>query len=160
MRTSSTSLTRQQVPLKLGWATTVHRAQGMSLTRAEVHWDDAWAGGQVYTGLSRVTCTAGLRISGQGLRQSSTHCNPVARRFYDAALTSQAKRRWHEHATAALESSGGAMKWRRLRHETVQRWREAEGSGDATYCNNSALAHLPRAWLSTKDEYVRLPQAT
>jgi hypothetical protein len=52
--------TRLQIPLKLGWALTVHRAQGMTLSRVELMLEGAFACGQAYVALSRVTGLQGL----------------------------------------------------------------------------------------------------
>ena len=49
-----------QIPLKLGWALTIHKSQGMTLTRAEVDVGGAFSFGQAYVALSRVTGSAGL----------------------------------------------------------------------------------------------------
>lgn len=87
--TSSSSLLRLQVPLKLGWAMTVHKAQGMTLSRAELQVDDAFEAGQNYVALSRLTCTAGLWIQGDGLQQSNTHAHPDVIDFYNRALSRQ-----------------------------------------------------------------------
>ena len=69
------SLTRYQIPLKLGWALTVHRAQGMTLSRVEIHVDGAFACGQAYVALSRATGTKGLwlrsRLSPQDVKADS-----------------------------------------------------------------------------------------
>jgi ATP-dependent DNA helicase PIF1 len=51
---------RKAIPLKLGWALTIHRAQGQTLSRAELLLDGAFANGQAYVALSRVTCLDGL----------------------------------------------------------------------------------------------------
>lgn len=45
---------RKQVPLKLGYAQSAHKAQGQTLTRAEIDMSDAFATGQAYVALSRV----------------------------------------------------------------------------------------------------------
>ena len=49
-----------QIPLKLGWALTINKSQGMTLTRAEVDVGGAFSFGQAYVALSRVTGSAGL----------------------------------------------------------------------------------------------------
>lgn len=87
---SSTSLTRLQVPLKLGWAMTVHKAQGVTLSRAELQVDDAFEAGQSYVALSRLTCTAGLWIRGAGIQQANTHAHPDVLEFYRGAMSRQA----------------------------------------------------------------------
>ncbi|CAJ1452228.1 unnamed protein product, partial [Effrenium voratum] len=79
----SSSLTRFQVPLKLGWALTVHKAQGMTLTRAELQLDDAFEAGQSYVALSRLTGTEGLWLRGKMALGCRAH--PEVLRFYEAA---------------------------------------------------------------------------
>jgi len=79
---SSSFLGRKQLPLKLGWALTVHKSQGMTLSRAEVQLDDAFSYGQVYVALSRLTTYSGLWIGGRGFSQRSIKAHPNALRFY------------------------------------------------------------------------------
>ena len=51
-----------QVPFKLGWALTIHKAQGMTFASAEVHLEGAVTAEQIFVALSRLTSTNGLWI--------------------------------------------------------------------------------------------------
>lgn len=79
------SMKRLQVPLKLGWALTVHKAQGMNLSRAELQVDDAFEPGQAYVALSRLTCLEGLWIRGKGLSTSNTRAHETVLDFYNSS---------------------------------------------------------------------------
>ena len=71
---------RLQVPLKLGWALTVHKSQGMSLTKLEVHVRDAFDYGMVYVALSRAVTSEGLRVV--GFDPSRIKAHPSVLKFY------------------------------------------------------------------------------
>ena len=75
---------RSQVPLKLAWAITVHKSQGMSIDWLEVNMDRTFAHGQAYTALSRARRPEGLRVL--NFRPGHVRANPkVLAAYTDAA---------------------------------------------------------------------------
>lgn len=75
-------LNRVQLPLKLGWALTVHRAQGCTLSRAELQLENAFDCGQVYVALSRVKSLDGLWIRGKPVTQREVKAHRSVLHFY------------------------------------------------------------------------------
>lgn len=53
-----------QVPLRLAWAITVHKSQGMSLDAAEIDLRNAFTYGQGYVAISRVRSLVGMKVIG------------------------------------------------------------------------------------------------
>lgn len=65
-----------QVPLRLAWAITVHKSQGMTLDRAMIDLGRAFEKGQGYVALSRLRDLQGLKL--RGLNQTALEVDELA----------------------------------------------------------------------------------
>ncbi|MFA6018391.1 MAG: AAA family ATPase [Patescibacteria group bacterium] len=70
--------TLRQLPLRLAWAMTVHKSQGMTLDSAFIDLGQAFAYGQGYVALSRVRSLEGLFLG--GLNSRALEVDPVVLR--------------------------------------------------------------------------------
>lgn len=80
-----------QIPLRLAWAITVHKSQGMSLDAAHMDLSDAFEHGQGYVAISRVRTLAGLSLAGLNECALGVHPEIVAKdaEFRDASRAAQ-----------------------------------------------------------------------
>ena len=76
--------TRTQIPLRVCYAVTVHRVQGMTLDRAIIDMSEAFAHGQIYVALSRVRDLNSLSINGK-IPHKAIKVNSHCMGFYDEA---------------------------------------------------------------------------
>jgi ATP-dependent DNA helicase PIF1 len=71
---------RRQIPLRLAYAITAHKAQGATLDKVRVHLKRCFAPGQAYVALSRCKTLEGLFIA--DISGNSIHAHPAALEFY------------------------------------------------------------------------------
>jgi ATP-dependent DNA helicase PIF1 len=94
---------RQQVPLILAWALSIHKAQGQTLQRVKVDLGRVFEKGQAYVALSRATSKAGLQVTRFDARKVMVH--PKVTEFYsnlvsisDVLAPKSSKPREHQEA--------------------------------------------------------------
>ena len=84
-----------QFPLRLAWAITVHKSQGLTFRRVKIDFSGggAFAGGQTYVALSRCTSLQGITLE-EPIRPTDIFVRPevvaFARRYNDGKLMRQA----------------------------------------------------------------------
>lgn len=101
--------TLSQVPLRLAWAITIHKSQGMTLDVAEMDLSDAFEPGMGYVALSRVRSLSGLKLLG---------LNDVALSVHPKVLSADGKlREWSEAVREAMSAYSDEQK--KKQHESV-----------------------------------------
>jgi len=74
-----------QIPIRLGWAVTVHKAQGMTLPHVHFDFSYIFEAGQAYVAISRCTSLSGLTMS-RMLQNKSIIASPEVVRFMQSAV--------------------------------------------------------------------------
>lgn len=90
-----------QIPLKLAWAITIHKSQGMTLDSAEIDLSKTFEVGQGYVALSRIKNIDGLRL--MGLNDTALTVDPLILHI-DDRIKSASQKASDEIATVSPEN--------------------------------------------------------
>lgn len=96
-------------PMKCAWALSVHKAQGATLDAAVVNVGNAFAPGQAYVALSRVTKLKGLYVTGSPITARSVSADPDVVRWWRAGMAGA-------NAQQRRDGAKGRAKKRMRRH--------------------------------------------
>ena len=99
---------RQQIPLILAWALSIHKAQGQTLERVKVDLGKIFERGQAYVALSRATCQEGLQIMRFDPKKVMAH--DKVKNFYDSLYSI-------DQARSGSGGEGGVMAWKVAKKE-------------------------------------------
>jgi hypothetical protein len=113
--------TVSQIPLRLAWAITVHKSQGMTLESAEIDLSKAFEPGQGYVALSRITALSGLKL--MGLNDTALAVDP------DVLHKDQSMQESSDEIYRSFDILSGLEKEKRIKHY-MTRLGGIKGSGE------------------------------
>ena len=135
-----------QYPIRLAWAITIHKSQGLTFTKAVIDAGASFAPGQVYVALSRLTTLEGLVLRSR-ITPSSIITDARVVAFTEEQLPAGSVGQHLEHDQMAFiaDSMRGAFQWSRLLH----RFREhCEGLARRKIPEKGTALALTEKWLA------------
>ena len=131
-----------QVPLRLAWAITVHKSQGMSLDAVEVDLSKSFERGMGYVALSRVRTLGGLKLL--GINNLSLQVHEEVSEFDQSLQT------FSETAVEALRGMKSTVK-ERIQQEFISKNTTKEKQADQKVSTYEETRKLVLEKLSIKD---------
>lgn len=135
-----------QVPLRLAWAITIHKSQGMTLDSAFINLEKVFEYGMGYVALSRVKSLEGLHL--EGFNQMSLRINPAIIKINQqlskhSDLTAErlnklTKDDIKNRIEESIKNKGGVLKAEEVKNEPVKSKTGAKGQKDS-YKNSIKL---------------------
>lgn len=134
-----------QVPLRLAWAITVHKSQGMSLDAAEIDLRNAFTYGQGYVALSRVRTLTGMKVLGLNPQALLVDPRVVNRDVHfreqsddvDATFEEMEESDITEHHKTFVNGAGGTWKEGEPEHEKKSSYERVKK--ESTYAQTKEL---------------------
>ncbi|MBC7546244.1 AAA family ATPase [Candidatus Saccharibacteria bacterium] len=154
-----------QLPLRLAWAITIHKSQGMSLDAAEIDLSKAFTPGMGYVALSRVRSLDGLYL--QGVNRTAFSMHPEIHEFdrrirIDSAGLSVKTEDILDEVVAPSKTAGSpTIDIDDELFDALKTWRLARAAADAVapfmIAHNSALTAIAANPPSTSSQLLSLP---
>lgn len=92
-----------QIPLRLAWAITIHKSQGLTLDEAVMDLSEVFEFGQGYVALSRVRSFSGLHLLGYNHRALQVHPGILERDEYFRTLSDRSNTDYGERSEQELD---------------------------------------------------------
>ncbi len=135
-----------QFPIRLAWAITIHKSQGLTFEKAIIDAGQAFAAGQVYVALSRCTSLEGLQLSSK-IFASAIQTNPQVIAFAQKAAEADELQAVldKERKSFAVSHLYQLFEWKKLVKETEEL---KELTGDKTFIGKDRAMEMVNILLS------------